>query len=625
MKKLKSKTMAILIAVLLTFSTIMLAIPQSAASVPPTTTPTPGPFPAATPSKWITIVTTTPNGAYRPTPGTTIYPFTESIGYNPERTGYTPGPADLTNHVLWCANIPTVDWNEFLVANGSVYIVNLDQDCVMAVNANTGQTVWQFNLPTNTNRSTDYGIIGGPWDQDNFFDIAYNQMFAAYGNTEYTMIIGTQQGTLECVNMTGREALLCPPGTVFPKDYAVYTITQYNAPYNITCWDLSYNEQISLTEVWNATNPGITSGERLSYYNDAIYGGIDGKTWTDCVNASTGALLWNYTEPSPSPDDIFYQHPVLANDYAYYPLEDNKLLCLNATTGAYLWEFVTNGTYVNYASTANGLVYLQGGAESKLYCVNGTTGKLVWAFKAQGPLEYYSPVIAEGFVYTTGAAAPYVGFPMPGTYQGEMYCINATTGDLVWKFLLPHDATFWALADGNLYAASPFGQFWCWGPGPTTTTLTASTLDTTVGNAVVVSGSVTDESPYSQQNPTLQSPDVSGVPVILSYVASDGTWTDFGETTTNSVGQFSYTFTPTAAGAYRLVARFEGNDEYYWSSAETAAVQVNAATTTVQQGATWPQLSAVILITIVAVIIAVAIVGVLVSWTITRALKKRPP
>jgi hypothetical protein len=105
-----------------------------------------------------------------------------------------------------------------------------------------------------------------------------------------------------------------------------------------------------------------------------------------------------------------------------------------------------------------------------------------------------------------------------------------------------------------------------------------------LGESTVISGSVTDISTFSQQYPEEQSPLVANVPVVLSYV-KDGVWTDFATVNTASDGTYMYSWTPPSEGAYKVVARFEGTDAYYWSSAQQV-VQVNPAASTPAASAT---------------------------------------
>ena len=117
-----------------------------------------------------------------------------------------------------------------------------------------------------------------------------------------------------------------------------------------------------------------------------------------------------------------------------------------------------------------------------------------------------------------------------------------------------------------------------------------------------------DVSPFSQQYPDEQSPLVSGAQVILSYV-KDGTWTDFATTTTASDGSFMQTWTPPGEGAYKIVARFEGTNDYKWSSGQ-AVLQVGSA------GSSALSLTTILLFVVAAV--AIILVAIAIAVLILR-------
>jgi hypothetical protein len=82
-------------------------------------------------------------------------------------------------------------------------------------------------------------------------------------------------------------------------------------------------------------------------------------------------------------------------------------------------------------------------------------------------------------------------------------------------------------------------------------------------------------------------------------------------------GTFSYVWAPTIAGLYKITATFAGDDSYGSSYAQAAAVVVNApqATTTATSvpinAATTSDLMTYMTIGVIAIIIAIAIVGAL--------------
>jgi outer membrane protein assembly factor BamB len=563
-----------------------------------------------TPTNWINLITQTPGGAWLPTSGITNYPWTCSPGGNSERTSYTASPGPQTNHTLWRKDLALHNWAFGVVDKGAVYTVSMDQNALYALDANTGETLWQYNLPLALPNDTGNQILG-PWNNDNFVHLMGNLVLAGWGDARKTMAVGLQSGNLEWLSPeASRVSLVCPPGTVFANSYAAYLTSHNTDPIVTTCYKFTYDEQTRIEKVWESANVG----ERISYYDGKVYGAPDASKWVSCANAATGDLVWNFTLPaSAGENDVFYQHPVIAEGRAYFPLETNKLEVLDANTGDFLWEHVTEGDYLNNVAVSNGKLYVAGGSEAKLYCLDAANGNKIWEFQAAGPLDYYNPIIAGDKVYFSSAAAPYEGFPLAGTYAGYMYCVNADTGAFVWKYLTPQTCVNVWTADGNLYSPTPFHQIWCWGAGPTTTSISVTSSQSTSGQNVVISGSVTDMSPFSQQYPGEQSPLVSGAQVILSYV-KDGTWTDFATTSTASDGSFMQTWTPPNEGTYKIVARFEGTNDYKWSSGQ-AILQVGAA----------GQASSTLSETTLLLFFAVAVIVILAAIAIAVVVLRRKP
>ena len=582
---LRNKNAAFAIALILLFatSTVMIVIPQTAASLPPATTQTTGPFPATTPSSWVSLITTTPNGEYRPEPGVTEYPWTLSH-YDPSCTNTSPSPAPNTNHTLWCCDNVVSDemYGSMVVTNGEVFCVSNSLESLFCIDAYTGNVIW--TVPIQGYATMGPVIVGNIIYIEGVpgstylsaYDMSSGRLLWSFDIANATLPTNyTLEGNAGCFVMG------VPAGTVF-SDPTIFTQGCYETDsgweavhicFEVATIGQGYNWIEKWSWDYNSTGQPVLAMP-MSFYDGKVYTTDYSGPYVYCLNATTGTLMWNSTGVA---GDVFWQSPTIANGKVYVLSGDlNYVYCLDADTGNLLWRTqLTNSTWLMRESFAYGNLYVCGGSDGNVYALNPDTGAVVWTQTVDGTLS--SSVTADGKVYFGATLGHTTGFPYFGTYPGVVYCVNATTGEPIWNYTTDANARPVAVADGYLYVETELGNFYCFGPGPTTTTLTPATLFTTVGNAVVLSGSVTDESPFSQQNPTLQSPCVSGVPVILSYIASDGTWTDFGNTTTNSAGQFTYTFTPPSTGAYTLVARFEGTNAYYWSSAETSAVQVNPA------------------------------------------------
>ncbi|MFB3888982.1 MAG: PQQ-binding-like beta-propeller repeat protein [Candidatus Bathyarchaeia archaeon] len=543
-------TVAIILMLALTSATAV--IPQSSAQAAKAQE-----IQIPTPSEWRTRLTETPEGAYRPTVGVTNYPLTTSPCGNEPKTGFSKGPAPYTNHTLWRADIPVYEWSQILADNGKVFTGSTLDHCYYCLDQNTGEVIWQFNLTGGSQRWPQLAFHTA-WVLDSSRAVALSQN---NGNAYYKMTVA------------GSPALSVKFPQVFEDGDAIY-LTSGN---NVSCLKLSHTEFPSVSLVWNQS----TIRGRLAYADGLLYGVASYSTWCSCVEAATGKLVWNFTGTG-DPKDKFYPSPVIDNGLVFLGTETNNasivadhVVCLDAKTGAYKWTYATGEYFVQSISAGYGNIYVAGGEQNNVYCIDQKTGNLIWKHSTPGVIDYYTMQIGGGAVYLVCAAMAITGFPVAGTYPGYTICLNATTGDEIWRYWTPTSATDVSLVDGNLYTETIEDYIWCWGKGPTTTTTTATSQAITLGQSTVIYGSVEDMSPFSQQHPELQYPWVKGVPITLSYI-KDGGWVDFAKLQTNDYGEFEYAWTASETGAYTVIARFEGNDAYYWSSGKTM-VQVSPA------------------------------------------------
>ncbi len=196
-----------------------------------------------------------------------------------------------------------------------------------------------------------------------------------------------------------------------------------------------------------------------------------------------------------------------------------------------------------------------------------------------------------------------------------------------------------AIADGYLVFYSGYTQqLYCVGKGPSAMTLTAPDVSVPLGESLVIRGTVLDISAGTNQEEQaarfpngvpavsdtsqtgwmeylyMQKPrptDTVGVPVSIDAVDLNGTTINVGTVTSDSYGMFSFTWTPNAEGQYRVIARFAGS-ESYWPSFAESSLTVGPATKMPEfPQIVIPDYTMTIIGSAIAVIIAVAVVGVL--------------
>jgi hypothetical protein len=346
-----------------------------------------------------------------------------------------------------------------------------------------------------------------------------------------------------------------------------------------------------------------------------------GVRWGQTVTAYdllTGAELWTNTVEAPqfSGSAAVADHGkiVIGSMYGYFIAYDltNGNEVWRTETMDYPWDVTGWGSYG--MMSAYGLLYW--GAPSAYYAWDWDTGETVWMFRipAEFPFEtaygvgtdasnsetvypFHNPGwVADGKVLVYSIQHS----PEPPYFRGQpMLCINATTGDLIWKLggfsgggQHTKSATLIRMADGYVALGARDGIMYVIGKGKSETTVTAPDAAVPVGTAMTIKGTVLDMSPAQPGTPCvsvdsmevlmqhihLQMPidgihhnvTMVGVPVTLSAFGPNGDYYDLGTTTTDGYyGSFGKEWTPQTEGVYRIVASFEGDDSYGSSGAST--------------------------------------------------------
>jgi len=414
----------------------------------------------------------------------------------------------------------------------------------------------------------------------------------------------------------------------------------------------------------------------------------------NATNGPVGALYWiqNYTAPA-----VIANNPVLGaftqrlgaidpvnGVITMYVVETFELYGYSLYTGNLLWgptntTFPTGFQYFGSGSgggqwmvTAYGQDYVAGYG-GVVYDYNTANGQLIWQWGDGGGafgsgnstndglntpwgLEpVFIAAICDGMVYVVtdqhgnGAQSPY--------FKGNFIaCLNATTGQQIWEMM--GMASFSGgtgiscslLADGFfIYDNYYDNQLYSVGMGPSQTTVNAPNPMGTVGQPMVIRGTVMDIAAGTKQNEQaadfpngvpcvsdasesawmeyvyMQKPEptnVLGVPVTISVIDSNGNTRVIGTTTTDSSGMYTLTWMPDIPGNYTVIANFAGSGSYWPSSDETSFYA--SATATPAPTASPLSLSAIgngIAYATIGIIVVIVIIGVVLAMLLLR---KRP-
>jgi len=104
-------------------------------------------------------------------------------------------------------------------------------------------------------------------------------------------------------------------------------------------------------------------------------------------------------------------------------------------------EMLDRQPFASSAAVASGYVYV-GNNNSYLYCFDAQTGKVIWKFETQYEV-FSSPAVALGKVY--------FGEGLHYTEEAKFYCVDAKTGELIWDFQTSsHTESSPVVADGKV-------------------------------------------------------------------------------------------------------------------------------------------------------------------------------
>jgi hypothetical protein len=388
---------------------------------------------------------------------------------------------------------------------------------------------------------------------------------------------------------------------------------------------------------------------------------------------SIGSALWSQTyQPAPGNNTrLISGWDPTSGVFIFTDKETFANWGYSLATGTYLWgpsyPPTTPSRDWDYAIWNTGFCsngnFYSTGYSGLLYCWNDLTGVLEWTYGNDGtgnstnagfytPYGYYPEfveAVANGMIYLVGDDHS----PNSPMYKNSLLrCINATNGAEIWTIMgwsNQMNGAVGVVASGYLAVYDPYdSQIYCYGQGPSATTVTVSPKVTTYRDNVLIEGAVTDISSGTKQNAQamnfpngvpcvseatmsqwmeyvyMQKPmptNVTGVPITISVIDSNGNYRTIGTAITTSAGTYSLTWTPDVPGDYQVIASFAGTNGYYPSSSQTAFNIMQAApTASPYPVVNLPPTEMYFAISTVAIIIAIAIVGVV----MVKMLRKRP-
>ncbi len=427
---------------------------------------------------------------------------------------------------------------------------------------------------------------------------------------------------------------------------------------------------------WNVTIPaGLTAGTSffapiLKVYPDRVmsidFNQTRVRVWAVSTALGTrGQLLFDKTWAAPAEwlqgsNTLHYVGATSAPKdgvVAVWSKELRKHYGFSTETGAFLWETDSEhwldaygwGNVEHTWYFAYGKLYSVGVA-GIVYAYDLKTGKTLWTYTMSD--AYNEPVTGNnwwGWITNIAADKIYIGTlehsaEMPLPRGGPFICLNATTGEEIWRVNGMFRQTRWGgcavMGDSIIATMDTYDQrIYAIGKGPTATSIIASPKTSVFGSSVIIEGKVTDISPGTDDISLMkrfpngvpavadesmsgwmlhvykqfpQPTNVKGVSVTISVLDSNNNYRDIGTVMADADGFFKLKWTPDIPGEYTVYASFTGSKAYYPSHAVTAFA-VDPAPEETPPAETPPDMTGTyITYATIAIIAAIAIVGAII-------------
>lgn len=335
-------------------------------------------------------------------------------------------------------------------------------------------------------------------------------------------------------------------------------------------------------------------------------------------------------------------------------------------TGNFLWE-TEREPYINAwddslsvaRMIANGKFYSTS-ISGVVNCYDVKTGEKLWTYEATDPYGevafstnwWLRPMFLTNDYAYFGHLEHSANNPRPR--GGPFICLNATSGEVVWRIDGAFRQSRWGgraiLGDSIIATQDTYNQqVYAIGKGASRTTVTAPNIGVQQGSSLIISGTVTDVSPGTNDDalkmrfpngvPAMSDAsqsdwmlyvykqftkptDATGVDVYLYALDANGNYRDIGIATTDASGTYSLQWKPDISGKYTVFATFAGSGAFYGSSDQAAFAVDPAPEPTVAPTPVPEKMSEVYFVPAIAgIITAILVVGVVLALLLVR---KRP-
>ncbi len=206
-------------------------------------------------------------------------------------------------------------------------------------------------------------------------------------------------------------------------------------------------------EIWHfpadkssAANPFDAAPALTPDGSQLIVAGFDKVLYS--LDPATGATQWEFRGST----SRYYASPLVANGLIYAASTDYHLYALNFD-GELQWDYAAGQALWAMPVSDGARVYF-GALDGQVYALDATTGELVWNRDVGNAVLGTPALDLDGTLYT-------------GTLSGAVYALDTATGELRWTQPFQAEGDVWAspaLANGNLYIADATGWIYILDP-----------------------------------------------------------------------------------------------------------------------------------------------------------------
>lgn len=246
------------------------------------------------------------------------------------------------------------------------------------------------------------------------------------------------------------------------KNDSVFFYEKNNSKENYSRWhSISISEKLNFTETkfpdysinnfypnvklkWQY-NTGYTIGSSAAVSDDNIFvGDASGKFYS--LNINDGSVQWTFKS-----NNAIYSSPAVSSDYVVFASTDSSVYCLNKNDGKLIWKFKTNAAVLGSPIIHNNIVYI-GSSDKTSRAINLQTGKSIWQFSELNGFVECKPALKDDKIIF-------------GVWDEHLYCLNANSGNLIWKWKGDREGKFYSpaactpvISNGIVFIVAPDRQ-----------------------------------------------------------------------------------------------------------------------------------------------------------------------